>query len=196
MAHARDDAREHMPSGSADDGREVEHLSARAGIATKTMLSRMNCDSIVSPSRARYILSPPFVRRLHHSVSKHHGVQPDLATYVRPRGERHVYDTRAMSRSRCARPEERERLMRSSSGVPPSHHRGNHTHTCRVWQVCASACSQALANVHARSPAWLPSLASDTPPCAGCGCLTRPRAKAHAAQQATATILCNMQHST
>ena len=69
MAHARDDAREHMPSGSADDGREVEHLSARAGIATKTMLSRMNCDSIVSPSKARYILSPPFVRRLHHSVS-------------------------------------------------------------------------------------------------------------------------------
>ena len=86
MAHARDDAHAHIPRGSADNGREVGHLSARVGSAAATMLSRMNCDSIVSPSRARYILSPPFVRRLHHSVSKHHGVQPDLATYVRPRG--------------------------------------------------------------------------------------------------------------
>ena len=56
------------------------------------------------------------------------------------------------------------------------------------------ACSQAPANVHARSPASLPSLASDTPPCAGCGCFTRPRAKAHAAQQASASITCSMQH--
>lgn len=61
---------------------EEEHLVAKLASASETIVSRIDCDANISPSVARDIISPPFVGRLHHSVSK----QTGRTGYALPRG--------------------------------------------------------------------------------------------------------------